>query len=209
MVGVPLHTHKGAQEDNGRKATFWMTPRATRGTIGPLKAHLHKPRGAKTGHSCGTMDILASPVHTHARQPVPAAGVGLQPQGLMCPGASKWMDGWDPAAAKQTVWAQLLEGPTLYIYIIDSYLWTSILLSQRGARWGHWCPFLCVVALNVWSAWPVMHIHAICVCSVCVCLLGMHLQPHYWLDLEPWSSTNLTSFRLLCVAWQIFLPQIL
>lgn len=49
--------------------------------------------------SCGTMDILAIPVCTYARQPVPAAGAGLQPQGL-----SKWMDGWDPAAAaKQTV----------------------------------------------------------------------------------------------------------
>lgn len=40
------------------------------------------------------------------------------------------------------------------------------------------------------------------ICIVCMyaCLLGVHAQPHYWLDLGPWSCGSLTSNGLLDLA---------
>lgn len=99
---------------------------------------------------------------------------GLQPQGLVCPGASDWGD-WDPGVRKPSVSAgELLEGSNLCMHTCV-FLLTEI-QPKRGRGWGHWCrlhscecwAWLC------WSAWPAM---SICAYAVYTCACVSALRP--------------------------------
>lgn len=56
----------------------------------------------------------------------------------------------------------------------------------------------CFVCMSLYSVWPILCI-CICdayVCFVCVCVLGIHFPPGYWLDLGAWSCSSFSSLRL-------------
>lgn len=68
-----------------------------------------------------------------------------------------------------------------------------------------------VLSVFMWmlwvSVWDLCGQLRICryVCTLCVCLLGKHLQPSYCLDPGKWSSSNLTTLRHLDLSWHIFM----
>lgn len=108
------------------------------------------------------------------QQSVPATGVGLQPQGLVCPGACSWGD-WDPEAANgQTGWLSPAAGGIhigVHINIcvrMYSQQRTCILLSQREKQdeaVGAVCPRVsalrvcdvcsrpCIYAVSIGTLW--------------------------------------------------------
>ena len=77
-------------------------------------------------------------VHVHVRICVsagsaPATGVGLQPQGLICPDDSNWGD-WDPgAAAGQTECLSLAAGG---IQVVCVYIYVFLLVYLLPAQLG-------------------------------------------------------------------------
>lgn len=80
-----------------------------------------------------------------------------------------------------SVYTQMQAGSLCtYIYLYCHY-WTFILNCQRVSGWGSLCSlYLC----EGWVCSPVQPAVYICtcvayVCSMCICPLGIHAQPHY------------------------------
>lgn len=116
---------------------------------------------------------------------------------------------WDPMGRYRAgSWAHLLHGFTLYVCVHCCNL--SGGLPVCPGREGNRIRIL-VLSVFMWmlwvSVWDLCGQLRICryVCTLCVCLLGKHLQPSYCLDPGKWSSSNLTTLRHLDLSWHIFM----
>lgn len=159
----------------------------------------------KRGWLLGTGEVPVSSTSVHLymwgwmRQSVTAIGVGLLPLAFVCASDSNWGD-WDPGTAPgQTEFLSPAAGGIhavpMYVYILTSG--PSQCSATEGSHWGYLCSSECWMCMSMLIC-VTGHVY-MCVCGVhvCLCLLGVHGQPHYWLDLGMWSYGRIASLGLL------------
>lgn len=136
--------------------------------------------------------------------------VGLQTMGFICPNTSN-QGNWDPGTATVFEPSCWREPPCTYVY---RYIYTLTSRPSCSSKEGSRMRLL-VVSVFVWVLnvsvliCAVNHIYMyVCGergCSIWMCLLGIHAQPHNNLHLGVWSCSSLTSVRSLDLA-QYFFP---
>lgn len=105
---------------------------------------------------------------------VPVAGVGLQPQSLhiLMPDTGEGTQGsyWVDCVSKHSCWG--IQVILMYIYFPATVFHPDqTVKKQDNSCWC--CLFLC-------KCWVFLLTHvASCLCSTCVCLLGIHTQTHW------------------------------
>lgn len=97
------------------------------------------------------------------------------------PGSSPWNPSHAPSQARvlDAMYLEMLLGEGQAGKALCWWQDPHKQIYSARAQWSHWC-CLC----SYWALWKP--VHDLCGQSLymCLCLLGIHLQPHYWLDLS-------------------------